>query len=319
MTVVATWTEIAPALHGIDLLPAIEEGFAALYRGEATVPPVGELLFPRGEAHVKYGAIRGDATFAVKVATGFYDNPKRGLPSSNGVMLLFDAATGAPRAVLLDEGRLTDIRTAVAGAVVAKYLAPRRVEAIGVIGTGIQARLQVEHLRAVTRCSRVFVHGRNAGAADAYRVDMAGKGFEVTSCATPSAVAARANLIVTATPSHAPLLTAGDIRPGTHITAVGADTPQKNELDPAIFSKADRVVADSLPQCAARGELRHALAAGAIAQTRVVELGAIIAGAAPGRRSEDEITVADLTGVAVQDIKIAQAVLAAIEAKRASA
>ncbi len=319
MTVVATWTEIAPALRGIDLLRAIEDGFAALHRGDATVPPVGELLFPRGEAHIKYGAIRGDDTFAVKVATGFYDNPRKGLPSSNGVMLLFDAATGTPRAVLLDEGRLTDIRTAVAGAVAAKYLAPKNIEAIGVIGTGIQARLQVEYLRRVTHCDRVFVHGRSAEAMDAYRSDMADKAFDVTPCATVSDVAAHANLIVTTTPSHSPLLMAGDIRPGTHITAVGADTAEKNEIDPAIFAKADHVVADSLPQCATRGELHHALAAGAIGEARIVELGAIVAGAAKGRQTAEEITVADLTGVAVQDIRIAQAVLAAIEAKRQAA
>ncbi len=283
------------------------------------MPPVGELLFARGEAHIKYGAIRGDETFAVKVATGFYDNPRRGLPSSNGVMLLFDATTGAPRAVLLDEGRLTDIRTAVAGAIAAKYLAPKTIDAIGVIGTGIQARLQAEYLRPVTGCSRIFVFGRDATAVDAYRRDMAEKGFDVTACATPAAVAARADLIVTTTPSHTPLLMAGDVRPGTHITAVGADTPEKNELDPALFARAGRVVADSLAQCAVRGELHHALAAGTVARSRVVELGAIAAGAAQGRQSDDEITIADLTGVAVQDIKIAQAVLAAIEAKRAAA
>ena len=110
MTVVVGWAEIARVLPGLDLLPAIEAGFAAYSRGETTVPPVSELFFPHGEVHIKYGHIKGDATFAVKVASGFYDNAKRGLSSSNGLIMLFDSATGVPVAVLLDEGRLTDLR-----------------------------------------------------------------------------------------------------------------------------------------------------------------------------------------------------------------
>jgi ornithine cyclodeaminase len=231
--------------------------------------------------------------------------------------MLFDAATGVPVAVLLDEGRLTDIRTAVAGAIAAKWLAPKKVEAIGVIGTGIQARLQVSQLMAVTACRTLCVYGRKREAVDAYCREKKQDGFDAVACATPAEVAARANLIVTATPAIAPLLRAQDIRPGTHITAVGADTPEKNEIAADVFAKADRIVADSVSQCSTRGEIHHALAKGAIGPERIVELGTIIVGDAPGRQHDSEITIADLTGVAVQDIKIAQAVFAAIEAEAA--
>ncbi|HEX2591677.1 MAG TPA: hypothetical protein VHL34_09295 [Rhizomicrobium sp.] len=319
MTKVVGWAEIERVLPGLDLLAAIESGFVAYSQGRATVPPVGELLFGRGEAHIKYGYIEGDATFCVKVATGFYDNPAAGLPSSNGLMLLFDAATGVPVAVLLDEGRLTDIRTAVAGAIAAKWLAPKSVEAIGVIGTGTQARLQVQQLKVVTACRKLYVYGRKREAIERYCCAMKDEDFEIIACATPALVAARANLIVTTTPADAPLLRAEDIRPGTHITAVGADTPEKNEIDASVFAKADRIVADSTAQCATRGDVHHALAKGVIAQDRIVELGAIIAGDAAGRQSDNEITIADLTGVAVQDITIAQAVVAALATGRKAA
>ncbi len=319
MTAVIGWAEIARVLPGLDLLPAIEAGFAAYSRGLATVPPVGELLFPRGDAHIKYGYIRGDATFCVKVATGFYDNPARGLSSSSGLMMLFDAETGVPAAVLLDEGRLTDIRTALAGAVAAKWLAPKAVTAIGIIGTGIQARLQARHLKAVTACRKLYVYGRTREAMESYCRTMTDDGFEVIACATPALVAARANLIVTTTPSTAPLLTARDVRPGTHITAMGADTPEKNEIAADVFARAGRVVADSISQCTTRGDIHHAVAAGVLDAGTIVELGAVINGEAAGRRSDNDITIADLTGVAVQDIKIAQAVFAAVEAGRKAA
>ncbi len=319
MTTVAGWAEIARVLPGLDLLPAIEAGFAAYSRGEATVPPVGELLFARGEAHIKYGYIRGDATFTVKVATGFYDNPALGLASSGGLLLLFDAATGVPVAVLLDEGRLTDLRTALAGAVAAKWLAPKTVRAIGILGTGTQAKLQARHLKGVTACRELYLWGRTRAAVEGFCRAMTEEGFTVIACATPALVAARANLIVTATPADAPLLRAADVRPGTHITAVGADTAEKNEIAADVFAKAGLVVADSIAQCRTRGDIHHALAAGVLAEDRIVELGAVIGSTARGRQDENEITIADLTGVAVQDIKIAQAVLSAIEAGREAA
>lgn len=305
--------EIRAALASYDPVPAMEEAFRAYSEGRAVVPSVGELLFddPPGDAHIKYGYIRGGAHFLVKVAAGFYDNAKHGLPPFTGLVILFSRQTGLPAAILLDEGWLTNLRTAAAGAVAAKYLAPRRVQAIGVIGTGTQARLQPVLLQRLTDCREIVVWGRSEAGVAAYERDMTAQGYSVTAVRAPGDVARRCNLIITATPATASLLGAGDVRPGTHITAVGSDTSDKQELDPAILAAADIVVADSLSQCRERGEIHQALKAGAIAADKPIELGRIIAGAGRGRQSGEQITVADLTGLAVQDIMIAEAVLQA--------
>ncbi|MGB0383735.1 MAG: ornithine cyclodeaminase family protein [Ardenticatenaceae bacterium] len=306
-----TLEQIKAALPSIDLMEAIEAGFVAYSEGRAVVPPVGELIMaqPPGDVHIKYGYIRGDEYYVIKVASGFYDNPKLNLPSSNGLMLLFSQKTGELRSVLLDEGHLTDIRTAVAGAIAAKYLAPSVVLRIGIVGTGIQARLQLQYLSDVTSCREVMVWGRSEEKLAAYQADMAPLGFTIESTLNTPDILATCNLIVTTTPATAPLLkAAGKLPHGLHITAVGADTAHKQELDPAILQQADLVVADSIPQCLERGEIYQAIKAGTIKQDTLLELGRVILGKNPSRSSDNQITVADLTGVAVQDIQIAKAV-----------
>lgn len=316
MPAVVRLPEIKAALAGVDLLPLIEAGFVAYSRGEVVVPPVGELVFddPPGDVHIKYGYIRRDDHYVVKIASGFLDNPKLGLPSGDGLMLVFSQRTGRLEAVLLDEGHLTNVRTAAAGAVAAKYLAPREVAAVGILGAGVQGRMQLEWLRRVRPFGRAVVWGVDRAELDAYRRDMAGPGLEIATTLRAEEVAAEADLIVTCTPSTGPLLRAEWIRPGTHITAMGSDTAAKQELDPAILARAGRVVVDSLSQSELRGEVYKAVAAGAIGRDRLIELGRVVADPALGRASADEITVADLTGVAVQDIQIAKAVLAALNA-----
>lgn len=306
--------EIKRILPSLDLIGPIESGFSAYSRGAAVVPPVGELLFaePPGDVHIKYGYLKGGEYYVVKIASGFYRNPSQGLPSSNGLMLLFCQRTGTLECVLLDEGYLTDVRTGIAGAIAAKYLAPRHVHCIGIIGTGIQARMQLRCLRLVSDCRRVVVCGRNSDRIDRYRTEMTAEGFSVDTTCDPGEVAARCNLIVTATVASSPLLWSAQVRPGTHITAVGADAPYKQELDPRILLEADLVVADSIPQCRERGEIAHALRAGLIDPGILLELGQIISGEKQGRSEERQVTVADLTGVAVQDIQIAQAVFEAV-------
>jgi ornithine cyclodeaminase len=299
---------IEQALAGIDLLPLIEEGFVAYSEGRAVVPPIGELLLDEGEVHIKYGFIRGGRFYVVKIASGFYSNPSRGLPSGDGLMLLFEQATGRPVAALVDHGRLTDLRTAAAGAIAARYLAPSRVERIGVAGTGVQARLQVQYLEPITPCRALLAWGRDEGRLETYRRDMASRGFHVEAAREPGELGARCNLIVTTTPATEPLLKAGDIRPGTHVNAIGSDAPHKQELDPGVLARADIVVADSREQCRLRGEIARALDKGAISPDKVVELGDVIASRAPRRTSDAQVTVFDSTGVAVQDIQIAAAV-----------
>jgi ornithine cyclodeaminase len=311
LTKVVTLDQILKALPDIDVIGEIERGFVAFSEGKVEVPPVGELLFPdeNGEFHIKYGALRGDDVFVVKLATGFFNNPKIGLPPFSGCMLVLSAKTGKVLYILLEEGELTNHRTAAAGAVAARQLAPRRLEAIGICGSGVQARLQADYLRRVTQCRTLVLWGRDPErAAEAVR-DIAGMGYDARLAASPEEVASSAQLIVTTTAAHEPYLLARYIQPGTHVTAMGSDTPEKNEIDPAILERAALVVADSIPQCLLRGEIRAAIAAGAVRREDVVELGSVIAGKARTRLPED-ITVADLTGVAVQDIMIAKAVIA---------
>jgi len=314
MPVVVPLAEIKKALAAIDPIPLIEEGFAAYSRGEVVVPPVGELVFadPPGDVHIKYGYIKGDDFYVIKIASGFTNNPRRGLPSGDGLMLVFSQKTGVLEAILLDEGYLTNLRTAVAGAVVAKYLAPRQVSAVGIVGAGVQGRMQLDWLRRVRKFDEAVVWGIDEEELGVYRRDMESPGLKIRTTLRAEEVAAAANLIVTCTPATSPVLKAEWIRPGTHITAVGSDTAAKQELEAAILARADRVVVDSLSQSELRGEVFKAVSAGAIERDRLVELGRVIADEKLRRASDDETTVADLTGVAVQDIQISKAVWLAI-------
>ena len=299
---------IDAVLPQIDVVGAMEAAFVAYADGRCVVPPPGELTFqdPPGDVHIKYGYISGDDHFVVKIASGFYDNPALGLSSCDGLMLVFAQRTGALEAILLDEGNLTDIRTAAAGAVCARHLAPA-VTRVGVFGSGIQARRQLELLRKETPCRDVMAWGRDKERLATYAAEMGEIGYTVETTTDPDAVTASCNLIVTCTPSTTPLVRAAALRAGTHVTAVGSDTPTKQELESSVIERADVIVADSLSQCRDRGEIHHASDPGS-----VVQLGDVVAGRATGRTSDDQITVADLTGVAVQDVAIATAVLNAL-------
>jgi len=308
-----TLDEIRALLPSLDLLPAMEAGFVAYSSGQAVVPPVGELLLDKGEAHIKYGYLRDAPYYVIKIASGFYDNPKLGLSSSNGLMLLFRQETGELLCILLDQGYLTDVRTAVAGAVCARHLAPRRVNRIGIVGTGTQARLQLSYLKTVTSRRDVLVWGRSESSLEQFRHETASKGYKVETTRKPADILRTCNLIITVTPSKEPLLLAEDLQGGTHMTAVGSDTPFKQELDSMILKRADVVVADSIAQCLERGEIHKALENRHIQKEDLLELGNVIAGKIPGRTGDQQITVADLTGVAVQDIKIATAVFEALK------
>lgn len=310
MTDVLTHNQIKARISKIDpaiLLQGMENGLIAYSEKQSVVPPAGHLEFknPPGDVHVKYGYIQDDEVYIVKVASSFYDNPKLNLPSSNGTMLMFSQKTGALQTVLLDEGYLTDLRTALAGAVVAKYLAPSNVRAIGIVGTGTQARFQLQYLKEVIACRKVYVYGRSEAALRKYVEDMQEFGFEIIGTQNMADVTKNCNYIVTTTPSIKPLIASGQIKPGTHITAIGSDAPGKQELDPAILAKADMLVVDSLSQCKEYGETAHALQQGLIESYKAIELGMLIK-RVMRRESDEQVTVADLTGVAVQDIQIAK-------------
>lgn len=283
-----------------------EQAFAALARGDVVMPPIMSMAIPGGhdEVDVKTAFIPGFDGFAVKVSTGFYGNAELGLPSLNGLMTLFSAKTGLVEAVLLDNGYLTDVRTAAAGAVAAKHLAPE-VETAGVIGTGLQARLQIEAAHLVRPFGRVLVWGRDSGKAIACAADIAERlGVEAEAVLDPATLVAESQLVVTTTPAREPVLMAEWLHPGLHVTAMGSDAPEKNEVEPAALANADLYVADRVSQCEKLGELRSAVETGVMTAEGVTELGRIVAGA-PGRTSADQITICDLTGTGAQDTAIA--------------
>ena len=314
MTKIYTLEQIKNVVETMDFSTEIEQGFIAYSNGQVIVPPVGELIFedPPGDTHIKYGYIKGDEYYVIKIASGFYQNVKINLPSSSGLMLVFSQKTGALETILLDEGFLTNIRTAVAGEIVAKYMAPKEISTIGVFGTGTMARMQVQALQTVTNCKRLMVWGRSEPSLEAYKNDMEADGFEVHTTMESVDVTETSNLILMTTPSSMPLIDVSQIKKGTHITAMGSDTAEKQELDTKILLMADIVVADSLTQCQERGEVYKALLTNDLKLDKVIELGHAIKSSNRIRTSEDQVTVADLTGVAVQDVQIAKVVSAAL-------
>ena len=302
--------EILDALKDIDVVDVIAQGFKALSEEKVVIPPIGEMLFPDvdGELHIKYGAIKGDEDFVVKMATGFFQNPSIGLSPFSGCMMVFSQKTGHISSVLLEEGELTNHRTAAAGAVAAKCLAPKNVNMIGIVGTGVQSRLQALYLQKITDCRNLVIWGRNKDKAELAAVDMQKMGYEANVIENLNDLCKVSQIIVTTTPATSPLLKREMITPGTHITAMGSDTSDKCELSPDILDLADIVAADSIEQAIQRGEISQALKAGKCNKDKLVELGSIIIDPSKGRTNDQQITIADLSGVAIQDIMIAKAV-----------
>jgi ornithine cyclodeaminase len=297
----------------LETIDCVEKAFAALASGRVVMPPVLSMAIPEanGEVDVKTAYIPGHESFAIKVSPGFFDNPRLGLPSLNGLMILLSAKTGLVEAVLLDNGYLTDIRTAAAGAVAARHLAPSSVETAGVMGTGRQARLQIEAARLVRPFRRVLVWGRDRAKAEALAADFRrALGVEAEAETDPARLVAESQLVVTTTPAREPILEAGWLHEGLHITAMGSDQADKNEIAPAALAAADLYVADRVSQCERLGELRAALAAGLWQGGTPPELGEIVTGARPGRRDDRQITICDLTGTGAQDTAIAGLALA---------
>lgn len=302
-----------------ESIAAIEEAFRALATKPVAMPPILRLDIPEanGEVDVKTAYIPGLASFAIKVSPGFFDNPKLGLPSLNGLMMVFSASTGLVQAILLDNGYLTAIRTAAAGAVAAKHLAPPLVETIGVLGAGAQARLQVAAAHIVRPARRVLVWARNPDQAGDCARDIAAQlGLTAVAVGDPASLVKESELVITATPAKMPIVAAEFLHVGLHITAMGADAPEKNEIAPAAIAWADRFVCDRRSQSAALGELHHALDAGILPDSFVAaELGEVIAGTAAGRLAANAITICDLTGTGVQDTAIATLALARARAR----
>ncbi|MDA8344768.1 MAG: cyclodeaminase [Thermaerobacter sp.] len=298
---------LVPLSH--EVVEAVEEGFRRIAAGAVETPPIQRLDVPehQGEVDVKTAYVRGWDSFAVKISSGFFGNRAQGLPTGNGLMVLFDSRTGVPKAVLLDGGHLTTLRTAAAGAVAAKHLARKDALTLGLVGAGEQALYQALALHLVRPFERVLIFSRSAEGART----CAG---EITkTLGVPAAVLTdlerlvrESDILVTATPSQEPLIQAVWLHPGLHITAIGSDAPRKRELEPSVLHEADLVACDVLEQSLRLGECHHAVDAGLLAPGRIVELGTIAAGQRPGRTDPAQVTVCDLTGTGVQDTAIAR-------------
>jgi ornithine cyclodeaminase len=291
-------------------LDTVAEGFSKLAEGNVTVPPIMRVDIPEnhGEVDVKTAYVAGKDSFAIKIASGFHDNRLKGLPTGSGMMVLISAETGRPMAVLLDNGYLTEVRTGLAGAIAADHLAQMKIETAGVIGSGSQARYQMEALKLVRDYQRLLVYGIIPEEVDQYVEEMTDQlGVEVIQTEDPETVVQESEIVVTATPSQQPYLQADWLHPGLHITCMGSDAEHKQELFPDVFARADLVVCDRKAQVFRLGELHHAKEAGIItSEDQVIELGELTSGMKPGRDGDVQITICDLTGVGVQDTQIAR-------------
>lgn len=288
---------------------AVERGFRALALGDATLPDpmVVELHDLAAEIHVKGAYIRGARHIVLKLATGFYRNRERGLPSGDGLFLLLDATTGAPALLLAEHGYLTDLRTAAAAGLTLRYLAPKGARAALLVGAGAVGRQTARVMLEEPAIERLTIWNRTPARAESLALEL---GAAATVATDLEAEVRRHRVIVTATASSTPLIRAAWVAQGTHITSVGTGSPEKVELEPALLAQADKVIADSRQQTARYGNLHHAIAAGVMSAGRVYgELGDLAAGRLAGRESESEITIADLTGVGVQDAAIAATVV----------
>ena len=320
MTTVLKLDEIKRLIDVPELIRVIESGFVLYSENRVIVPPVGFLHFdhPPGDVHIKYGFVTDNDFYVLKMASGFYNNPDLGLPVSDGLLLVFSQQTGQLKLILLDECWLTDMRTAAAGAVAAKHLAPGNIDHIGIVGTGVQARMQLELLKDVVDCQSCFIWGRDANKVQRMIEELRASkaieawGLDLKAATEIDELVSQCNLIVTTTSAKAPLIRAGQVRKGTHITAMGSDDHGKQELEAELLAKADRVVADSVSQCVDHGECFHAVKHNMIEEDSILELGNVIKNPEIGRTNEDQTTVADLTGVAIQDIQIAKMVNGAL-------
>ncbi|TCU20266.1 ectoine utilization protein EutC [Rhizobium sullae] len=305
----------------LDAVGCVEDALKALATKSVSMPPILRLDVPehRGEVDVKTAYVPGIESFAIKISPGFFDNPKIGLPSTNGMMVLLSSRTGLVQALLLDNGYLTDVRTAAAGAVAAKHLSREDSKVAAVFGAGMQAKLQLEALMLVRPITSARIWARDGSKAEATAAGLSAKlGIDVLAKADAREAMRGADVIVTTTPAETPIVSAGWLEPGQHLTAMGSDAEHKNEIDPVAITQADLYVADSLKQTRRLGELHHAIAAGTIAATaEFPELGQIAAGQRQGRSDAKQITIADLTGTGIQDTAIAT--LAFARAKAANA
>jgi ornithine cyclodeaminase len=301
--------ELRQTITITEAIDTVEKAFAASAEGRLRLPGAFTLNLPevKGEVEVKGIYMQEAPYYVVKIGSRFLDNPTISLPSRSGLLAVFDAATGFPAAIMVDNGYLTNIRAGAVGALAARYLANQDIACVAVIGSGDQAYIQLKALMTVRDISFVLIWDRSPLNADNYVHQMM-EDHDLNIQIAPSLKAAiqQADLVITATASQRPFLKARWLKPGVHITAVGSNTATKQELYPDVLQRANVVIVDSLEQSAIQGEVYHALNSRALNQNDIQgELGSLIIGKIPGRIHKDQITVADLTGLDSQDTALA--------------
>ncbi|HZZ15020.1 MAG TPA: ornithine cyclodeaminase family protein [Candidatus Sulfotelmatobacter sp.] len=308
-TLLLTRRDVSSLLTFEEYVTAVEEAFRLHAAGNATKPGLLHVDSTDGEFHIKAGGLKLQKQyFALKVNGGFFHNAERfSMPNIQGLIVLFDGENGYPLAVM-DSRVITSNRTGAATAVAAKYLAKPESKTATIFGSGVQARIQLRALVSVLPIKTVYVVGRNQSKLQDFQQAMS-KQLDLSVELVEEAAAAVRNsdVCVTCTPSRRAILHAQDVAPGTFIAAVGADSPDKQELEPELLRR-NKVVVDLVDQCAHVGELHHALNQGMSLNDVHAELGEIILGKKPGRQSQDEIIVFDSTGTSLQDVASAAAV-----------
>jgi alanine dehydrogenase len=302
-----TSREIQSLLTLDECIGAVERAFRAYGEGRAAPPAVLSMHTEGGGFHVKAGLLEFDRSyFAAKLNGNFPENTSRfGLPTIQGVIILCDAGNGTPLAVM-DSRDITSLRTAAATAVAAKFLARQDSRTVTICGCGNQGRNQLKALSRVRRVERAFAYDTDVERALRLSRDLTSDlRMSVTPVSDLTAAVRQSDICVTCTTSRQPLLGSDDVSPGTFVAAVGADNPQKQELHPSLMA-ANKVVCDIVEQCAVMGDLHHALESGVVTRANVyAELGEVVAGKKPGRESQEEITIFDSTGMALQDVAAA--------------
>lgn len=292
--------DIVAALDETAALAAVERAIIAFAAGRAQSGDAGHFSFPApGDAHVKVAHLAGEEVFALKVSASFYGNPAKGLSSSQGFSAVMSATTGEALALFADGDWLTDVRTAMAGAIAGRAIGYKG-GTLGIVGAGIQARMQAEMIRRHLGADLMLIWGRDPAKAQTLAAELGGE-----ACHDLADLVRASDLVVTTTPSTEWLVDDDWVRPGTRIVAVGSDGGGKRELDPRILGRAI-VIADSVDKCLENGEAGWAVRAGLLAAEAIVPLGALLA--EPRTFATDAIVVADLTGLPVQDAAIAGAV-----------
>ncbi|NIA57682.1 ornithine cyclodeaminase family protein [Massilia sp. TW-1] len=297
--------EVSKLICMEDVIAAVEEAYRAFNSGQVVQPDYMSIHLPapRGEIDFKLGYYQVNEMISMKVSSGgFVNNPaEHDVPSGMGTILLFDARSGALSCVM-DGSLITGLRTGACGAVSVKALARKDAKRVASIGTGNQARMQIRAIRDVMQIEEIHAWDSSPASLPQYKADIeSAYGIPVVMAESARAAVEQADILITTTRGTGSLVQAAWVKPGTHIVAIGTDQRGKQEFEPEIFRNA-KVVNDSIAQCTDKGETWHPLDKNIIARQDIhAEIGEILLGKKPGRESDEEITIFDSTGMAIQD------------------